>query len=157
MNRWADEISRFCSRSIDLLLIKYPTRTSLGIVLGLVLDFLFNLFYPIISQIEYIDPERVSRWQFVPLGIFIAHLTTIANFFFSRPYCPEEVENAIKMIEDSNLSKTEKRQQYSELIKVIIERVALNKEMESKFEEIQKEVQRQIETYESPKPAKERA
>ncbi len=140
MNERADKTSRFVSAAIELLLISYPTRTSLGVVLGLVLDFFFQLLYPLILQVEYLDPERISRWQFIPLGILIAHLPTIFGFFLASSHFPEVVENAIRMIETSNLSREEKRQQYRALIEKVLENVALNKATDAKIKAIQEQL-----------------
>lgn len=143
MNGFRDKTSRFINHAVELLLIKYPTRTSLGIMLGLVLDLLFNAFDPLISRAEWLAPEKISRWQFMPLGIIIAHLRTIIGLFFVRSDFPEAIENTIRLIEDSNLSSTEKRQQYRLLIQSVIENVTLNKATKTEIREVQEELQSQ--------------
>jgi hypothetical protein len=136
----ADRISRIINIAVDLLLINYPTRTSLGVVLGIVLDFFFSLFYPLISRNEYLDPERISRWQFAAVGVLIVHLPTIRGFLSKQPDFPEPIENAIKVIEGSNLSKEEKRQQYRLLIEKVLESVVLNKDTDAEMKDIQQKL-----------------
>jgi hypothetical protein len=68
-------------RALDLLFMKHPLRTSLGVVLGLVITLLTELFVPLLSKSRYVDVSRVAKTLWVALGILIMHIPTITYMF----------------------------------------------------------------------------
>lgn len=114
-----DQISSAISQALNWIFIKYPQRTGLGVVLGVVLKEGIN----IALQYEKVNIE-LSMLLCVCAGILIMHIPTI----FSKPIKNDEIEAAIyyfkKVQKAGNFSESEKRQQWQTLIELIYKKVS---------------------------------
>jgi hypothetical protein len=125
MSEPKDFRSMLTLRALDLLLMKHPARTSLGIVLGLVFSLFAAVFSPMLSRAaDYVDISKVAAWQWIPLGILCAHVPTLLGFMFTRPVSDEGVDEAIRMIKRGPLSEIEQAMLYRMLTNAVLQRIA---------------------------------
>ncbi len=66
-----DEATSVIKRALDLLFIKNPTGTSMGVFLGIVLHWVTMLFLPTIKSWNIIDTNALRLEYFIPAGIFL--------------------------------------------------------------------------------------
>jgi hypothetical protein len=116
MSDQADLVTRIVDRVLDVLFAKYPARTGLGVVLGGTFAFLARLFEPSIRSIAAIDATGAPLWGWLALGILILHIPTIRGLFKQQPIGDDVIDQALDLIERSNFTQAEKRQQYRNLI-----------------------------------------
>lgn len=141
MNEIEKKVSSIASASLDLLLIKHPARTSLGVVFGLSISFLVAFFKPVFEKIEFIDATAIPIWGWMPIGILLAHLPNFLWNIFNRPVVKEEIDELIHLIDKGDFSKPERRQQYRLLINKALEQVVLNSETQKKILSVKQEVE----------------
>jgi hypothetical protein len=118
LDHWTPRVDR----ALDIVLIKYPARTGLGVVIGLCLHLVVDFFQPALRTVPYIDATGLAWWQWLAPGLLIMHLPTIATLFKQKSIGNDEIDQALELIARGNFSPAEKRQQYRLLISRIIER-----------------------------------
>jgi len=136
----ADMWSSLGIKAIDIIFARYPARTSLGVVLGGVIDFLVQLFAPALHSLKLADFTASPRWGWWLLGILIMHSPTIFSTFRQKQTGDEQIDRALDLIERGNFTKTEQRQQYRKLIERVASNVALKPELQRELKETEKKI-----------------
>jgi hypothetical protein len=91
-----DKLTKFFNVCIGLLITKYPTRTSLGFLLGAVMMGMSNLIEKMFAiKVAFF----IDKWSFLLFGIFIAHIRTFFTAVLNKEEFDEDIENAFKAIE----------------------------------------------------------
>ncbi len=117
-----DKITLYYNKAMDILFIKQPVRTSLGVIFGIFLDFLVNLFFPYFEKISIISIQRIRLWHLVATGITFLHLPSFFQYIYRKPIGTEKIDEVIQLIEAGNFSEIEKRQKYRQLIEKVLEK-----------------------------------
>ncbi|MGB5684380.1 MAG: hypothetical protein WBM35_01110 [Candidatus Electrothrix sp.] len=132
--------TKILDRTIDIIFVKYPTRTSLGIALGGFFDFLIQLFAPTLRAIEFIELTNSPRWGWWLLGTLVMHAPTIISSFRQELIGDDKIDQALELIERGNFTKAEKRKQYQYLIEQVASNVALKPELKKELKETEKKI-----------------
>jgi hypothetical protein len=130
---YLDKITLFLNRAIDILFLKHPLRTSIGMLIGLFIDGLAIVFKPIIYEIDWINIENIKIYHYLSAGILIVHFPTLISYIFSKPTIDESVSESIKLIKTSGFSKTEQKLYYRKLIEKVLQRVILNDDIKKQL------------------------
>jgi hypothetical protein len=125
MTEKGDWLSRHLLRCVDILLMKNPERTVLGVLLGITLSFLSKLFEPSLVKIDSISLAKVHVWEFISLGILAIHFPYVISKIIRKPRINDDVDEVISLIEKSNFSEKEKRQMYRNLVNKCISSLSL--------------------------------
>ncbi|MGX9726059.1 MAG: hypothetical protein ACTFAK_01690 [Candidatus Electronema sp. VV] len=133
-----DLITRVASQLLDILLMKYPTRTGLGLVLGSIFSFAVQLFAPALRSIKYMDFASSPWWGWLSLGVLVMHTPTVVSAFRQKPIGNDAVDQAMELIERGNFSPTEKRRQYRLLVEKVANAAALKQEFQRELKDIEK-------------------
>jgi hypothetical protein len=133
-----DFLSKVFDRALDIVFVKYPARTGLGVIFGCTLSFFAHLFSPALSQIAFADFVGAPWWGWVPVGIVIMHVPTIASFFRQQPVGNESLDQAIDLIERASFSKEERRQQYRNLLERITSNIVLSQETQRQISALER-------------------
>lgn len=136
----ADMWSSLGTKAIDVIFARYPARTSLGAILGGVIDFLVQLFAPALNSLEFANFANSPKWGWWLLGILMMHTPTIFATFRQKQTGDEKIDRALDLIERGNFTKTEKRQQYRKLIERVANNVALKPELKKELRETEKRI-----------------
>ena len=102
-----DLITRVASQVLDILLMKYPTRTGLGLVLGSIFSFAVQLFAPALRSIKSMDFASSPWWGWLSLGILVMHTPTVVSAFRQKPIGNDPIDQAMELIERGNFSPAE--------------------------------------------------
>ncbi|XCN73790.1 MAG: hypothetical protein Q3M24_03260 [Candidatus Electrothrix aestuarii] len=140
MNDKADLWSSLAIKAIDVIFARYPARTSLGVVLGGVIDFGVQLFAPALSSLKFADFTASPKWGWWLLGILIMHTPTIFSTFRQKQTGDEKIDRALDLIERGNFTKVEKSQQYRLLIEGVANNVALKPELKKELQETERKI-----------------
>jgi hypothetical protein len=110
-----DKVSDWIKRAIDILFCSHPKRTSLGIVLGMVLNAVFGiLLRPIIERSTPVNIAGLNIWHYIPIGIFVMHTPTIYHSLKQSSELPEEVERALQLLRQAQRERAISKQQTGE-------------------------------------------
>src|SRR5687767_3420064 len=93
-----DKSSQLINTSVNFIFIKHPTRTSLGIVLGIVINILTKLFSPILNRQSAINLSTIEPWEFIIFGVFLLHLRTFYELITKKISLSENEEKAFELI-----------------------------------------------------------
>ncbi len=140
MNKQEDRVDNFCLKAINILLLKNPERTVLGILLGVVYSFFANIFNPLLSKIQYIDMSKAPSGGWIPLGIICVNLPIIISHLFRKPIINEKVDEITKLIEAGCFTEIERRTMYRNLVSECIKNANLNKNFSEEFQLIQQKI-----------------
>ena len=131
--------SAFVHRALDLLLLRSPYLTSIGVVLGLVIDLLVSILSPVLASSHLIDLSRVKEWQWIPLGILICHLPTLFGYGAARS-ANQAIDEAIQLIERGHFSVVERRAKYRMLIEAVLQNVRFHPSAATDLEGVQSQM-----------------
>lgn len=134
MTERTDRVSRHLLRYIDILMLRNPERTVLGILLGVVLSFLFKLFEPFLEKMDFLSLAKVQLWEYVSFGVLVIHLPYVLWSIIRKPSINDEVDEVIRLIERSNFIEKEKRQMYRNLVNKCINNLSMEKKRQLKFD-----------------------
>jgi hypothetical protein len=116
-----DRTSAITYRALDLLFLRHPMRTSLGVIIGLVIVLFVDVFSPWLATLRYIDVYRANPVLWVAFGVFIMHIPTII-YMFRGARGNEDIEEALKLIREAPFSESERRAKYRALIIAAMQR-----------------------------------
>ncbi len=71
MTDQTDLWTKALDRAIDIIFVKYPVRTSLGVVWGGVLHFLVQLFAPTLRTFKSVNFVNSPLWGWLLVGILM--------------------------------------------------------------------------------------
>jgi hypothetical protein len=135
-----DKWTLVLSRALDIIFVKYPARTGLGVILGCTISFLVRLLEPTLRTITFADFAGAPWWGWLPLGIFLMHLPTVASMFRQRLIGDDSIDQALELIERGDFTRAERRQHYRNLIERVASGVALSKETQREVKSIERSI-----------------
>lgn len=118
-----DSISEWFRKSINILFVANPRGTSIGVLIGVVIDGLLGLFSPILKTFSYFDFAAVKLWHLIGLGVLSINLPS----YLKRKEIDISILNALKYIDDQKRSRAisdlQAKHLYSELHRKVLESV----------------------------------
>jgi hypothetical protein len=111
----------------DILFVKNPVSTAMGILFGLLSHGLISLLSPFFPSFEVIRTSSVNLVHYLAFGVFAFNLSN----FLNRHKISPEIESAFKAIDkqvsEGKLSKIEAKQSYRLLIASVIDNAKAKK------------------------------
>lgn len=135
-----EESSAIILRAIDVILIKNPERTALGVLFGAVLIFLSSLFSPVLKEIKIIDISSAPKWGWIAIGILLSHFRIFLRKLFRKTVIDDEIDKILMLIGEGNFSKVEKRQLYRKVVNQFLVSLRLDKDFRGKIDTIKKDL-----------------
>jgi hypothetical protein len=132
-----DRLTIAISRVFDILLMKYPTRTGLGLVLGSCLTVAVQLFEPGLSVIKSMNFKVVPWYGWLPVGLFTMHIPTVISTFRQKSIGNDPIDQAMELIERGNFSAAEKRRQYRMLVEKVANDAVLKQEFQRELKNVE--------------------
>ncbi|OXS20700.1 hypothetical protein PSH61_01480 [Pseudomonas rhodesiae] len=131
-----DETSEFARRAINILFVANPKGTSIGILIGVVLDGVIGFFTPLLKTIEWASISAVKIWHLMGLGAVVMNLPA----YLARKDVDPSIVNAFKLIDEKkangSISDLEAGQEYLELVKAVVGNVTLNSDTEKQVDRV---------------------
>ena len=133
-----EEITGFFRKSISIFFVSNPRGTSMGVLVGVVLDGVLGLFSPALKSLEALNLGAIKMWHLIGLGVVSMNLPS----YLRRNEIDPSILNAIKYIEEQkkshNISDWQASQMYTNLHNKVLESVTLNKDTQDASENINK-------------------
>jgi hypothetical protein len=130
-----DEVSGFASKALDFLFLKNPTRTSIGIIMGIVLSGFSPVFSPVLSDFINFNFSVVHPVAWIALGILVCNLR--GSPFKEK--LPEDIEVAFDLLrkaEKAGISKEELKLSCKMIVIRYIQNIGLNAKTQKELEEL---------------------
>lgn len=118
-----DKVSMVFLRLMDTLLLRNPERTAVGGMLGLTIHGIVTALRPAMASRGL---GSIEWWASLSVGIVIVHLPFVVSSVRRKPLINDEVEGLIKLIESTNMSESEKRAAYREVVNKCIAEFSLS-------------------------------
>lgn len=122
----AEEVTSFAKQMLNIIILKHPSRTWVGGLVGLGICVLHQVSSTVVlgrdKGVLYSGPE----WHLFTLGFLIVYIPAIYQHIKSSPEFDEDIETAFKAIERASkggMSRANTHAQYMRLIEKVIERV----------------------------------
>jgi hypothetical protein len=132
-----DELTGNLSKALDFLFLKNPTRTSIGIVLGIVLSGFSPVFAPVLLDLTGFDVSAVHPVIWIALGVLICSLR--GSPFKEK--LPEDIEVAFDLLhkaEKAGISKDELKTRYKMITDKYIQNIGLNTRAQKELDDIKR-------------------
>lgn len=133
----SDDLSLNLSRALDIIFVKYPARTGLGIILGEFIYFAAVLFGPALRQLWFVDITGAPVIGWLCGGTLIMHIPTIISIFRQPSIGNNAIDQALDLVERGKFTHAEKRQHYRNIIERFTSSAAFNKEMRHELAELE--------------------
>lgn len=90
--------TRLIGRAVDFLILGYPVRSAVGVLLGAFLNVLIAVLGPVIESNFPINVSEVKAWHSIVIGLTLAYLPIIPQLLYKRPKFDEATERALQLI-----------------------------------------------------------
>jgi hypothetical protein len=120
-----NELSSFLSRALDCLFLRNPTRTSTGILLGVMLSGFTPVFTPMLFSLTNLDFSVVPLVAWIAFGVLISSVRGSPI----REKLPEQIEllfDLLKKAEKAGVDKEELQSRYKQITSNYIQNVGLS-------------------------------
>jgi hypothetical protein len=124
-NKGGNRAAAAVLRVVDILLIRNPERTAIGVLLGLAIQGIFDVVSPLLIH-NGISIGRLDWWASISCGIVVVHLPFIVWSISHRPLVNDELEGIIRLVESTNIGELEKRSAYRQVVNKCIEQFSLS-------------------------------
>ncbi|MDJ0509845.1 MAG: hypothetical protein QNJ64_11400 [Crocosphaera sp.] len=143
--------TRLIRISLKFIFIREPARTSLGVLMGVLLQAIITLLNPLLSQYNNIvDFASLSIFQYTIFGIILVYLPLIISFIFSdkTQINDESVEMLLRTIdrikEDGKLTDEQVQPLYLKVIEKVVEKTQLKQDVQKELNEINQNIAQQL-------------
>lgn len=120
------KITEIFRKAINILFVSNPRGTSIGVLIGVILDGLLGLFQPILKAAEAFNWGAIKMWHLVGFGVLSMNLPS----YLRRKDIDPSILNAIKYIEDQKaneqISDWQASQMYVNLHQKVLENIDLD-------------------------------
>jgi len=141
-----EKMTEFIRKSINILFVANPRGTSIGVLIGVILDGTLGLFSPLLKGIEALNFGAIKMWHLIGLGVVSMNLPG----YLRRKEVDPSISNAIKYIEEQkenqSISDWQAKQMYVNLHQKVLESVTLNDEASDKLNKLVTEPQQDEES-----------
>ncbi len=147
MQNLTDIATRIIRISLNFIFVREPTRTSIGVLMGVLLQAIVILFNPLLSQYNNIvDFASLSIFQYTIFGIILVYLPLIISFVFSdkTQINDESVEMLLRKIdrikEDGKLTDEQVQHLYLKVVEKVVENTQLKQDVQKELNEINQNI-----------------
>lgn len=151
MQNFSDVGTRIIRISLKFIFVREPARTSLGVLMGVLLQTIITLFNPLLSQYNnYLDFSFLSIFQYIIFGIILVYLPLIISFIFSEKtqINDESVEMILRTIarikEDGKLTDEQVQPLYLKVVEKVVEKTQLKQDIQKELNEINQNIAQEL-------------
>jgi uncharacterized membrane-anchored protein YitT (DUF2179 family) len=121
----ADKATELTRKAINVLFVANPVGTSIGVLIGVVLDGIIGLLTPFLKTFEIINIAAIKLWHLVCFGVVSINTPN----YLRRKEVDSSIQNAIDYIEEqknnNSITEWQAKQMYANLHQKVLENVAL--------------------------------
>jgi len=131
-----DSLTGIATKALDILFLNNPVRTSMGVLIGVVLWAFSPVFSPAFRRLAGLDFSKVPWIGWIAFGVLGVSLKSSPI----KTRLPEDVEMLLDLLDkadEAGISKVEKRQHYRRILEKYADNVALNQKTQREIGEIE--------------------
>ena len=132
MNSWSDNLTGILRTITDVMLVKNPLETAMGVLFGLIIHGLAIVIGPFIERTITIQISSLNYLHYIAFGIFAFNIKNFAN----RHKAPPEIEEAFALIQEKvelgEITAFDAKLLRKNLIIKVVDNVQLDAETRSK-------------------------
>jgi hypothetical protein len=125
LSQAGNKASATALRLLDALLFRNPERTAIGVAVGLAIDGIVGVFWPLLAS-KGIHLGRPDWWASVSIGLVLVHLPFVIWPIRNKPLINDELESLMQLIESTNIGELEKQAAYRKLVNKCIDDFSLS-------------------------------
>ncbi|MDJ0660657.1 MAG: hypothetical protein QNJ42_14395 [Crocosphaera sp.] len=150
MQNFTDIGTRIIRIALKFIFVREPARTSLGVLIGVLLQAIIILLNPLLSQYNIVDFASLSIFQYIIFGIILVYFPLIISFTFSKKsqINDESVEMLLRTIdrikEDGKLTDEQVQYLYLKVIEKVVEKTQLKQEIQKELNEINQNIAQEL-------------
>jgi hypothetical protein len=132
-----DSLTGLISRATDILFLRNPVRTAMGVIIGAILWGFSPVFSPMIKDLIKLDFSQVHPIAWIAVGILGISLKDSPI----KTKLPEDIEmlfDILEKAEKAGISKEETRARFRMILEKYAANVALNQKTQKELEEVKK-------------------
>lgn len=130
MSQLADKLSHSIRVSTDILFVKNPMGTSLGIFFGIILQGLISLFETFYQINNKFISDKFGALYTIALGIFAFNIKPYLTRNKVSPQILEAIDHIDKLYRKGEITKIEKKSYYRQLINATVHNATFNQSTE---------------------------
>ncbi len=131
-----DKLTYFIKVATDILFVRNPVNTSMGVLFGVILHGIVSILSPTAKIVKSIKISALTIFHYIAIGVFSFNIKP----FLSRHKINKSVEEAIAFIErqerERKITRLEAKQLYRKLISHVVENVQLDTSTASRVDKI---------------------
>lgn len=134
-------LSSFASRALDFLFLRNPTRTSTGIVIGVMLSGFSPVFSPTLLDLTNLDFSSVHSVAWIAFGVLISSVRGSPI----REKLPEQIELLFELLreaEKAGVGKEEIQSRYKQITTEYIQNIGLSLKSQEELNAIKEALSR---------------
>jgi hypothetical protein len=138
MKDFLDKFSSSIKVASDILFVKHPFQTSMGVLLGVVLHGLNSILGNTFESFTQLKFSSLKTWHFIAVGMFGFNI----QFLFNQKKLDPEIEVALTTIKKMEMNGELRRENatllYRQLAEKVIKNVTFDAELQEKEAQINK-------------------
>lgn len=146
MNNHMNKLTAVFKIATDILLVKNPVGTSMGLLFGVIAHGIASLFAPVIELTWALRLSVLKIYHFMAIGVFGFNIKSLN----AKNKIPPDVEEAIQMVDklekQGKISMSQATLYYREITNRVIENVKLNNNAEIQAELFREILKKQVES-----------
>jgi hypothetical protein len=132
-----DSATNVVKRATDILFIMNPKGTSMGVLSGIVINGLVEIFNPLLKAQKALDFTRIGTIYYLLFGVFVFNLPSA----FRRHSLDPQIESALDSIKkakrEHNISSAQARIMYLGLYERVLAQIVLDKDTREKIHRLE--------------------
>jgi hypothetical protein len=134
MKGFLDKFSSSIKVASDILFVKHPLQTSMGVLLGVGLHGLNSIFGNTLESLTQLKFSTLKAWHFIAVGIFGFNVKFLLNQKKLDPEIEEALTTITKMEMNGQIRRDHATLLYKQLAEKVIKNVTLDAELKEKEE-----------------------
>lgn len=125
-----DYVTSLIKRAVDILFVKNPKGTSMGVLFGILTEMILRNF-------GYLDFSKISTLYYILFGIFVFNLPSALRRHSLDPNIEATLRSITKARRNGSISRQQERDMYIRLFEKMLAQIELKEEIEKKSQQTQ--------------------
>lgn len=126
MTPWQDKATASIKIATDILFVKNPVGTSMGVLTGVILHGIVGMFSPFLVSLKVINPSALNIGHYIAIGVFGFNVGNFRRRHKINPEIEEALAFIKQMRKEGKISASQAKLEYLSLIKKVVENVQLD-------------------------------
>ena len=126
MTPWQDKATASIKIATDILFVKNPVGTSMGVLTGVILHGIAGLFSPFLISLKVIKLSSLTIGHYIAIGVFSFNMGNFRRRHKVNPEIEETLAFIKQMHKEGKITASQAKLGYHSLIQKVVENVQLD-------------------------------